>query len=273
MRPVSRVSYKLYDHAARRRDHRRFRADGGDPMAKIRVVLAAVSLAVPLLVGAASAASAGTPTASATAPAATYSAANWFPLHDSQEAMDCYVSNPGCPVSHRHKDRAITWLTHDTLGKYHNVNVYAAGSGIAHIGHSGIGQCTPVAGQPLGNWVWIDHSNGVVSRYAHLYAIKIHNGQQVTPRTIIAESGSSGESAAQCKYKYLNFQVEHGAKGGANGTGYEFTTLLACNGSSTVHYPASFSSYQSWNAFPKSTYTHGPGWKNMIPRGGRTCLP
>ena len=73
---------------------------------RIRSVLAAGAavLATALLTGATlSAADAATP---ATATKATYSQPLWFPLHDSQAAMDCAWSNPGCPVSHRHADHA-----------------------------------------------------------------------------------------------------------------------------------------------------------------------
>lgn len=237
-------------------------------MSRIRTALAAALLTLPLVVGAVATAPAGAQTA-----AASYSTPNWFPLHDSQEAMDCYVSNPGCPVSHRHKDHAITWLTHDSDGNYHNVNVYAAGAGIAHIGHQGMDQCDPVAGQPLGNWIWIDHGGGVVTRYAHLYAIKIKSGQQVWPHTIIAKSGSSGESASQCHIKYLNFQVQHNASGGPNGDGYTFKMSKACEGTTVVKYPGSFSQYDTWNEFPKSTFVSGKGWQHMIPRGGHGCVP
>jgi hypothetical protein len=235
-------------------------------MSRLRTALAVSLLAVPMLTGIGAASAASTA-------ATTYSAPQWFPLHDSQEAMDCYASNPGCPVNHRHADKAVTFLTHDSAGTYHNVNVYAAGAGIAHIGHSGMPQCTPTAGQPLGNWIWVDHGGGVVSRYAHLYAIKIKSGQQVYPTTVLAESGSSGESAAQCKTKYLNFQIQHNAHGAPNGDGYLFKTSYACAGTTRVTYPGYFSPYPTWNEFPKSFFKPGSGWQHMIPRGGHLCVP
>jgi hypothetical protein len=239
-------------------------------MKHIRTAVLAAVLAVPML-----AAAVWTTPAGAAHRAVITSAPNWYPLHDSEAAMDCYISNPGCPVDHRHKDKAVTFLTHGSDGKYHNVPVYAAGAGTAHIGHIGMPQCNPTPGQPLGNWVWIDHGGGVVSRYAHLYAIRISNGQQVTAHTIIASSGSSGESAAQCGTKYLNFQIEHGASGGANGTGYAFTILHACDGTRNVAYPSFVDSrYQTWNQFPKSVFVPGKGWQHMItPGGGHACLP
>lgn len=205
---------------------------------------------------------------------ATYSQPYWFPLRDSQEAMDCAWSNPGC--AHGHTDKAITWLTHDTAGVYHNVRVYAAGAGIVHIGYVGMPQCDPTPGQPLGNWVWIDHGGGVVSRYAHLYQIQVQDGQQVTVSTVLGKSGSSGEAKAQCRIKYLNYQVQHGATGGRpNGTGFAFKYSYACSGANRVTYPTALYSgrYPTWNQFPKSTFVSGQGWQNMIPRGGVGCVP
>ena len=133
----------------------------------------------------------------------------------------------------------------------------------------------PDPGQPLGNWVWIDHGNGVVSRYSHLYGIKVHNGQQVTPRTILAKSGSSGESAAQCRTKYLNFQIQHGASGGPNGTGVAFKGSYTCSGTKRVVFPRALfhGRYPTWNEFPKSTFVTGTGWINMIQRSGVACAP
>ncbi|GGH22350.1 membrane protein [Alsobacter metallidurans] len=45
-----------------------------------------------------------------------------------------------------------------------------------------------------GNMVEIDHGAGIVTRYAHLSAILVSEGQEVTPATVIGRVGSTGRS-------------------------------------------------------------------------------
>lgn len=234
-------------------------------MSRLRTAVLAVVLCLPMLAGA----------AWATSPTHTvaktiwhpYTSPSWYPLHDGIAFMDCGYSNPGCPVAHRHKDHAVTFLTKKTSlpSTYYHAPVYAAGSGYVHIGHSGIKSCPGPAGQPLGNWVWINHGAGVISRYAHLYNIKVHEGEHVTPTTILGYSGNSGESAGNCYIYYLNFQIQHDAVG-AFGTGYPLTTSLACkqrHNATVVTDPKFHFGYNTWNDVPKDT---------MIGYYGHACV-
>ena len=45
-----------------------------------------------------------------------------------------------------------------------------------------------------GNWIFIEHNNGLATVYGHLSLVKVSVGQKVTPGQIIAYSGSTGYS-------------------------------------------------------------------------------
>ncbi len=45
-----------------------------------------------------------------------------------------------------------------------------------------------------GNMVEIDHGNGITTRYAHLSAILVSEGQQVAQGTVVGRVGSTGRS-------------------------------------------------------------------------------
>ena len=55
----------------------------------------------------------------------------------------------------------------------------------------------------LGNFIEIDHGNGLVTRYSHLDQVNVAWGQKVTQGQVIAKSGSSGGSAAP----HLHYEV------------------------------------------------------------------
>jgi murein DD-endopeptidase MepM/ murein hydrolase activator NlpD len=54
-----------------------------------------------------------------------------------------------------------------------------------------------------GNTVEIDHGNGIVSRYGHLSAFLVKEGQKVTTGTPVAKVGSTGRSTGP----HLHFEV------------------------------------------------------------------
>ena len=58
-------------------------------------------------------------------------------------------------------------------------------------------------GGAYGNFIKIDHGNGVVTAYAHLSAIEVKEGQTVTEDTQIALSGNTGRSTGP----HLHFEV------------------------------------------------------------------
>ncbi len=54
-----------------------------------------------------------------------------------------------------------------------------------------------------GNYIEIDHGNGIISRYSHLEKISVTWGQKISQGQVIALSGSSGGSVAP----HLHFEV------------------------------------------------------------------
>jgi hypothetical protein len=63
-------------------------------------------------------------------------------------------------------------------------------------------------GGGYGNFVIVDHGNGLTTRYAHLNAARVQVGQQVTAGTMIGMSGSTGKSSGP----HLHFEVMQGGK-------------------------------------------------------------
>ena len=66
-----------------------------------------------------------------------------------------------------------------------------------------------MAAPGLGNYVWINHGNGWISRYAHLQQILVKQGATVKQGQPIALSGYSGLSDA--KQAHLHFSLRSGA--------------------------------------------------------------
>ena len=50
--------------------------------------------------------------------------------------------------------------------------------------------------QGYGNVIWVDHSDDLLSVYAHLSEISVQPAQEVTKRTVIGLSGQSGTATA-----------------------------------------------------------------------------
>jgi murein DD-endopeptidase MepM/ murein hydrolase activator NlpD len=63
--------------------------------------------------------------------------------------------------------------------------VYASGSGVVEVAGLGGG---------YGNLVIVDHGNGLKTRYGHLSAFRVSQGQPVSPGTLIGLVGSTGRS-------------------------------------------------------------------------------
>ncbi len=55
----------------------------------------------------------------------------------------------------------------------------------------------------FGNYIEIDHGNGMITRYAHLELLKVKNGQKVTKGEVIGTIGTSGGSIAP----HLHYEV------------------------------------------------------------------
>jgi murein DD-endopeptidase MepM/ murein hydrolase activator NlpD len=88
------------------------------------------------------------------------------------------------------------------LGCELNSPIYAADSGtVLYAG--------PASG--FGNWIVIDHNNGFLTVYGHMYndGLLVSPGQQVTKGQKIALSGSNGRSTGV----HLHFEINKGSLG------------------------------------------------------------
>jgi hypothetical protein len=68
-----------------------------------------------------------------------------------------------------------------------------------------------------GNFIWIQHTGGYVSLYAHLSAFAVNDGQVVAKGQRIGTSGSSGSSSGP----HLHFRVTSGASSWNNGSAWK----------------------------------------------------
>lgn len=73
------------------------------------------------------------------------------------------------------------------------VRAWSAGV-VSHIGNEANG---------YGNWIEINHGNGLATRYAHLKTIMVSRGDKVKTGQVIAKSGSTGKSTGP----HLHFEV------------------------------------------------------------------
>jgi murein DD-endopeptidase MepM/ murein hydrolase activator NlpD len=177
-----------------------------------------------------------------------YSDPVWWPL-STPSSMDCYRGNPGnCNGYHP------TYLF-DIIGEsgVNNQPVYAMGAGIVHIGATNQG-CGHAQGR--GNYLYVDHGNGVLTYYGHLGQIFVRSGQYVSPKTRLAYVGNSGYARCHLypKLRYLVVALKHG---GTNGKYVEIGSTFACptNGGARVTYPQQLPSGRAshWNAVRRTT--------------------
>lgn len=97
-------------------------------------------------------------------------------------------------------------------GKYHHDGVdlgFTKGTEVLAAGNGRVlsfSRSTLNAG--LGNYIDIDHGNGIISRYAHLQDVFVTWGQKITKGDKIGTVGSSGGSAAP----HLHFEILQNGK-------------------------------------------------------------
>lgn len=82
-------------------------------------------------------------------------------------------------------------------------------------------------GTGAGNWIRLDHGNGVTTRYYHLSKIQVSPGQAVTAGQRIGLSGSTGDSSAA----HLHFEIR------INGTPTNPVPYLSARSAVTVSNP------------------------------------
>jgi Peptidase family M23 len=156
----------------------------------------------------------------------------WFPLR-TPVRVSCVKTNCSGPY-HSYWAMDLTGNLGDPI--------YAAGAGVFHVGAIDPG-CRASVNDAGGSWVWVDHGAGKVSRYHHVNAVVAKEGQLVTPATVIARMGHSGD-VSPCTTNYLHFEVR---VNGVKGVRVDPGTLLACQGTTRVSWPSAWGK-TSWDA-------------------------
>jgi murein DD-endopeptidase MepM/ murein hydrolase activator NlpD len=82
------------------------------------------------------------------------------------------------------------------------------GSPIVAVGDGVVLEAGPAEG--FGMWILIQHSNGDVSLYGHMYSVLVHAGERVVAGQHIADIGANGQSTGP----HLHFGVMQGRKDG-----------------------------------------------------------
>ena len=137
----------------------------------------------------------------------------WLPIRQNSK-VGCVLGSPGHNVcsSNDGADPYHGYWAIDFLADQ-NAPVYAAGPGQAFVGSDDWDKdaCSPSReeaeeqGGTGGNWVWIQHAGGVVTRYLHLGEILIENGEWVDQEDKIGLVGSTGWNVP-CPTYHLHFE-------------------------------------------------------------------
>ncbi len=102
--------------------------------------------------------------------------------------------------------------------------IYAAGDGVVE-GVGDTDRTCPKAS--FGKWVFIRHTNGLATVYAHLSLTKATEGQKVRAGDLIAYSGNTGHSTAP--HLHLTVMASNGV-GGEEGARVDSKPSASCNG-------------------------------------------
>ena len=178
-----------------------------------------------------------------------YSDPDWFPLRNVSK-MACVYTN-GCVGKPQYPALDLVGAKGDP--------VYAAGKGILRMGESGKTCFNGDQTSTRGNWVWVDHGGGVVSKYQHLGVINTALiGKHVNPSDMIGRMGQSGSKCGGPYY--IHFETR---RGGVSGTPYPYYpgTMRICSPDLT-YYPRALG-YSAWDDVPRDTIIKG---------GSHACL-
>jgi hypothetical protein len=182
-----------------------------------------------------------------------YSAPVWWPLATAS-AMACYHGNGAdCRNPLQHTVYAMDIGAANRTAGQPPQPVYAMGAGVVHVQSTGW-HCD--GSQSRGNWLYIDHGNGIRSEYGHLGRIYVHTGDFVTARTRIADIGNSGYGRCATKpyVRYLWLGVRHGS------SYYHVTSTLACVNGRATRWPQQLPAHPTddWNKVPAHTPIPAP---------------
>lgn len=237
-------------------------------------LLSLLALVASMMVGLGSASASAAIVSPGADPAHPFSNPVWWPL-SNQMRMDCYFGNPNCSTPHTNWLMDVVSSNVSVLATTANEPIFAMGAGIVHYGVTSDQGCGGVHGR--GNWLYIDHGNGVLSWYGHMYwPFKVANGQYVTPRTRIGSVGNSGYGNCKIypRLHYIDIAVKHG---GTNGQYVQFTHSYACVHGVKQVWPQQMSTnpngaWHTWNQVPATG--HDPT-ASLIPASdaNRSCVP
>lgn len=221
-------------------------------MSRLIPGLVAIALGVSLL-SAPAAMPAAEPAATFTtaAVATTYADPHWYPLRMDAE-LRCYFTiekDGGACQGSQPKYAALDLASAVDKG---GEPVHASGKGIFHVGGTVRNRCeTDLTKSTRGNWAWVDHGGGVVSKYQHLDTMRSDlEGKVVDPTTVIGTMGQSGSLCGPTFY--LHYETR---RGGVNGTPFAPTLLRICKPAKTV-YPTALG-YSSWDDMKWGTEVEG----------------
>ena len=82
-------------------------------------------------------------------------------------------------------------------------NIIAAASGKVIAANTGCTAGNSSCGGQLGNYVKIEHPDGTVTRYGHMFSVNVQNGDSVVQGQVIGTMGNTGNSTGP----HLDFQV------------------------------------------------------------------
>lgn len=200
-----------------------------------------------------------------TTPTHPYSNPVWYPLATAA-VMGCDNGNPGCTSPQiYHGYWAIDLISRNPnapAATDPQEPVYAMGAGVVHIGATNQG-CGTTSSR--GNYLYIDHGNGLLSYYGHLGSIAVTSGAYVTARTRIGTIGNSGYLGCTSKpfYRYLFLAIK---RTGTSGAYSEITHMYACLGGVERNWPSQLPAtpFATWNAVPANTQLPAPDDRNCI---------
>ncbi len=138
------------------------------------------------------------------------------------------------------------------IGMDIGTEIRATGDGLVVDVESGCGTAWCRGG--AGNFVAVEHADGNLSRYLHLSATSVEEGELVTTGQLVGLSGDTGQSTTPHLHYDEQFPI---------GTRVPFGPWLACVDGELVQYPDSVG-YASWLDVPFGTMLRNDGYDCLV---------
>ncbi len=139
----------------------------------------------------------------------------WWPVGSTATTSENGVQFAAGSPSATHITSTFGWRNAPTAGASDNHpaidiggggvrhNIIAAASGTVIQVNTGCTEGNATCGGRLGNYVKIQHEDGTITRYGHLYSVNVSNGQTVAQGQVIGIMGTTGTSTGI----HLDFQI------------------------------------------------------------------